>query len=118
MTEQPNTETSNNEIIRVLETEREEWFKKRIDWLKEQRTRLKTHAEIKERTDDNTPISVRSAASELAMLYSGLIEIYEMFEDLEGKFGYMESEFQSHRPTWDYMKSAMEHTQDTIKKGK
>lgn len=95
----------------------DEWFTERVDELKRDRTIVETRFHDV-RKMGNPPASAIFVAAHLDALYRSMIEVYEILKEIATKVDEYESEFQQRKPTWDYMEKAMEHTKETLKKGK
>ncbi len=103
-----------------------EFFKDKLDKLKEARTIMKTRlSDIKNCTDSDVPLRAEFGTAHFYSVYSYVIELYETFDELldflkavDDDLTNVELDLQKHRPTLEYMKTSMEMAKATFKEKK
>jgi hypothetical protein len=120
-TEKAPVKQTNEEDLKEMH----EFFRDRIDKLKELKTITETRLkDIQSRNPDGLARAEYVAQVNATMLWY-LVEVYEMFDHLvDGVFEIdadltkIDKEFRKHKPTLGYMKRAMKHTKETVQGNK
>ena len=106
--------------------ESEEWLKLRIEKLKELRIEMRVRAEeMRKQGTGNEAPTAESCANQFLIMYSRLIEAFEVFSQINDKFyGHsivldsLSEDWKAHKDVLEYFKTSMEQTQKTLKEGK
>ncbi len=117
MTEENTNTQKNKDTTEMTPEEIDDWFNQRLDALKESRAVLKNQAH-RTKNDNHAYATLSSTCQRAVTVDSYLIEIYQMLKEIIKEVDTHTKEFQSRKPSWDYMQHAMEQTKETLKQGK